>query len=170
MKLEKICILVFIFLGIFLFPGCGQMVRLYSGPELPSDRVATLMVPRNAVQLKIDGKPVEWKRKTKWNSTEVSLGANRIDIQMLPGSYKIEWSWTDYIINFKYYGSGTLDAEEGKKYEINFAYLAESREQWDLHTVLIKVKDYATWIAQINPPYKVVVGNRPEWVSRGHIW
>lgn len=195
-RFRNIFIISFILSSVVLSGCCTQTIKHYSGPELPSNEVATLHIPHSSIKVELDGEPVGYYLHRPdticgWYEAEgEGIGAD-VYIKMLPRKHNIKWSWRfkarDFDMNFTFTGEGTLDAKAGKTYLVQFAFNHGEREtasprldydyiDYDVvvymrpyNTVeIVKVKDYAIWIEEIVPFGKneVVVGNKPNWVKR----
>jgi len=162
---SKIWIWVFVLLPILFLLGCGpNVIRLYPGPELPDDQVATLNTDDpiyvDLSIIKVDGELLEV------NAPFGSVTPNII--KMLPCTHEIEWSAEQGGGNWIYQGTGTLNAKAGHIYDIYFGYLPAEPP---FHVGRNPIRDWATWIQNRNTA-EVVVGNKPLWAETGiaHIY
>lgn len=169
MKAEKIWVLSFVVFGGLSLSGCGQYsqtIKLYSGPELPQDKVATFLIPYNNTELIVDGKFVEWHRLGPGPPyDETIIGTTNVRVNLMPGPHSIEWSMSKSNLSWTYHGSGTLETKPGAIYNIHFAYLpmkGQSRPYEGLYH--LKVQDYATWVTD-KKTGEVVIGEKPTWAK-----
>lgn len=157
MKLTRITTWVTCVFAGMIVSGCGEVVKLYPGPELPRDQVTTLKCWGH-VHLVIDGKTVSGKKGDYWTVSPV--------IQMLPGSHTIKWRITRAYWNFTISGSGVLDAKPEHGYHLKSRVRTGGAAPPDYHR--LRVIDSASWIED---NAKVVhVGEKPDWVKDGLLY
>jgi len=147
-------------LVIFILSSCARnfarrRVRLYSGPKLPLNQVALLIIGSAVVQITVDGIDVIAPPRRSFSPAYW--------IEMLPGVHRIAWEWNWSSINFS--GEGTLDAKAGRIYAPMFYILPGNYSSRDAYCEF-EVKDVATWI-QDNDTKEVMTGHKPSWHAKG---
>ncbi len=150
--------------------GCAnRTIKLYSGPELPKDQVATVVTTVGDIawqHLKIDGRPIPIIREVG-----PEFGSLR-DITLMPGNHRIEWTrpggnWTHELI-------GNLNAKPGHIYDSYFCCLEadakETTKYYHYKLVFMQgvaktpISGVAAWMEDRSTG-EVVLGNRPSWLK-----